>query len=222
MPYFHVFLSRFVWIMFKCVFCASPGCNLRNKVRKPNIMHITISIEASLHCFCLSSKTQIYSIYTDINVLDQWLWWLTHGRDAATKEQSGCLFFFFFQLHPCCISAFFPNYTLYSDASVLNNALKSLYVHMCVCAELWKERPGALHNKRRRDYTRLTNTVWKRQKKRERQRPRWNRTVRISVSPLSTASDFWKKRAFHRPSCLIKERICSKQLYLNLSCLRLL
>ena len=113
----HVFMYLYHVLCELCssVFCASPGCNLSNKVRKPNIMHITISIEASLRCFCLSSKTQIYSIYTEINVLDQWLWCLTnyqtHWRDAesSNREQSGCLFFFFFfRLHPCCISAFFP------------------------------------------------------------------------------------------------------------------
>lgn len=57
-------------------------------------------------------------------------------KRCSNKRTERVSFFFFFQLHPCCISAFFPNYTLYSDASVLNNALKSLYVHMCVCAEL--------------------------------------------------------------------------------------
>lgn len=40
----------------------------------------------------------------------------------------------------------------------------------------------------------------------------------ISISPLSTASDLWKK-GLSPLSRLIKERICSKQLYLNLSCL---
>lgn len=87
-------------------------------------------------------------------------------------------------------------------------------MYVCLCGVM-KERLGTLHNKEAGSTHSLQQC--EREKKTE---ARWNRTIRISISPLSTGSDFWKKGPSEL-SPLIKERICSKQLYLNLSCLLL-
>lgn len=45
--------------------------------------------------------------------------------------------FFFYQLHPCCISAF-PITLCILDVIVFSSAFKPLYMHVCVCVESGK------------------------------------------------------------------------------------
>lgn len=98
--------------------------------------------------------------------------------------------------------------------SMFSSAFKSMYMHMCVCVESWK-RGLALSITKKQGVHTAYNSVKEKKRKTE---ARWNRTICVSISPLSTGSDFWKK-GLSPLSRLIKERICSKQLYLNLSCL---
>lgn len=91
----------------------------------------------------------------------------------------------------------------------------SVLLSHCVCirvllCESWKKGP-ALSITKKQGVHKVTT-------ERRKTEARLNRTMCISISPLSTASDSWKK-GLSPPSRLIKERICSKQLYLNLSCL---
>lgn len=104
------------------------------------------------------------------------------------------------------------NHTRNSDVSMFSHAFKSLYMHMC------SHKREACITKKQGVHTQLT-TAWKRKKERQRR----DETEQYeSPSLLSQLALTFGRKGLSPLSRLIKERICSKQLYLNLSCLLLL
>lgn len=97
--------------------------------------------------------------------------------------------------------------------TVFSSAFKSLYMHVCLCGVV-KERPTTLHNKGAGSTHSLQQCAREGEKGRQQDE--------TETSLLSSLSPTLGRKVRPLLSRLIKEGICSKQFYLNLSCLLLL